>query len=133
MPPDGPISEPDLLDVVEQVGLYPVEAFEFVQAGLRQTVETLKADVPAGESRHVTGQELCLGLRDFAIDRWGMMAGTVLRRWQITSTLDFGKIVFAMIEHGLMSQTDDDTLDDFRDAFDFKKTFDSGYTIACKL
>lgn len=75
------------------------------------------------ESRHVTGQQLCLGLRDFAIRRYGMMAPAVLRAWNLRSTDDFGRIVFAMIEHGLMSKTADDSLEDFRSVYDFDEAF----------
>lgn len=75
------------------------------------------------DSRHVTGQQLCLGLRDYAIKRYGMMAPAVLRTWNLRRTEDFGRIVFAMIEHGLMSKTADDTLEDFRSVYDFDEAF----------
>ncbi len=75
------------------------------------------------DSRHVTGQQLCLGLRDFAINRYGMMAPAVLRAWNLRSTDDFGRIVFAMIEHGLMSKTAEDSLEDFRSVYDFDEAF----------
>jgi uncharacterized repeat protein (TIGR04138 family) len=45
-------------------------------------------------------------------------------------TLDFGQIVFAMIEAGQFQKTADDRLDDFRDVFDFRSAFESsGYRI----
>jgi uncharacterized repeat protein (TIGR04138 family) len=75
------------------------------------------------DSRHVTGQQLCVGLRDFAIRRYGMMAPAVLRAWNLRSTDDFGRIVFAMIDHGLMSKTAEDSLEDFRSVFDFDEAF----------
>ena len=77
----------------------------------------------ASDSRHVTGQQLCMGLRDYAIKRYGMMAPAVLRSWNLRRTDDFGRIVFAMIEHGLMSKTADDSLDDFRAVYDFEEAF----------
>jgi uncharacterized repeat protein (TIGR04138 family) len=79
--------------------------------------------------RHISGQQLCEGLREYALMKWGLLARTVLRRWEITTTLDFGRIVFAMVDSGLMQKTDDDTIDDFRDVFEFKSSFESAYRI----
>lgn len=74
-------------------------------------------------SRHVTGPQLCQGLRDFAIDQYGLLAQTVLRRWRVTSCEDFGHIVFAMVEAGMMRKTDDDRIEDFRGVYDFNEVF----------
>lgn len=117
-------------EIVTELGLYPLEAFEFVQKGLAYTVN--KTHGPPEEektNRHVTGQQLCQGLRDYALMQWGMLAGTVLRRWNIHSTLDFGRIVFALIDGGMMHKTESDTINDFRDVYDFKTVFESDYKI----
>jgi uncharacterized repeat protein (TIGR04138 family) len=53
----------------------------------------------------------------------------VLRQWNIQSTLDFGRIVFALIEAGQMQKTDDDTIEDFRNVFDFKSALELEYRI----
>jgi uncharacterized repeat protein (TIGR04138 family) len=71
----------------------------------------------------VTGPQLCLGLRDFAIQKYGMLARTVLERWGIRKTDDFGRIVFAMIEAGLMRKSDEDSESDFQGVFDFDEGF----------
>ena len=113
---------------------FPPQAFAFVQEGLRFTVERLfdieqedldGIDDAFGESpaQHVSGQQLCLGLRDFAIKQYGQLARTVLQRWGIRSTDDFGRIVFLLVEAGLMSKTDDDSLMDFSRVFDFEEAF----------
>ena len=52
-----------------------------------------------------------------------MMASTVLESWNIHRTDDFGRIVFAMIEHGVMSKTPQDSPADFRGVFDFDEAF----------
>ena len=133
MPPsDKPIKEKSVLQVVEDVGLYPPEAFAFIQKGLNHTVQLLhgKQKDPRA-SRHVTGQDLCDGLREVALAEWGRMARTVLRRWNITSTLDFGRIVFAMVDAGLMQKTEDDTIEDFRNVYDFRSAFEVEYQIPC--
>jgi len=134
MPPTEPAkNEKTLEDVVEEVGLYPVEAYLFVQEGLSHTVRKVHGPEPKPEEgQHVSGRDLCQGLREFALLKWGLLAPIVLSRWNIRRTLDFGKIVFALVEHGMMRKTDEDHLEDFRDVFDFKSGFASGYRIEMK-
>ncbi len=105
---------------------YPIGAFEFVQQGLEFTVNRLHGQVKPDQepaSRHVSGQDLCLGLRDYAIAQYGLLARTVLRRWQVTRSEDFGAIVFAMVDAGLMHKNDDDSIRDFVEVFDFAEAF----------
>ncbi len=75
-------------------------------------------------NRHVGGRELCWALREFAVERWGRLAPTVLDFWNIRGTSDFGKIVFAFIDLGLMQREDSDTLDDFESVYQFADAFD---------
>ena len=122
--------EKSLQQVADDLGIYPVEAYEFIQHGLSFTVQKVHAGVTSPKAnRHVTGRDLCHGLRDFALSRWGFLARTVLRRWNITSTLDFGRIVFALVEAGQMQKTPDDTIEDFRNVYDFRTAFEVGYRI----
>src|SRR5262249_20634110 len=102
MPPtEPPAPEKSLYEVVDEVGLYPIEAYLFVQSGLAHTVEKVHGgSADPSKSRHVNGRELCEGLREFALMNWGMLARTVLARWGITRTLDFGRIVFALVDNG---------------------------------
>jgi uncharacterized repeat protein (TIGR04138 family) len=131
MPPADESESRSLQDVIEDLGLYPPEAFEFVQRGLQHTVEKLHgtAEREPGESRHVSGQQLCEGLREFALGQWGLMAGVVLHRWNVRGTWDFGRIVFALVENGFMQKTDDDSIEDFRNVFRFDEAFGSEYRI----
>jgi uncharacterized repeat protein (TIGR04138 family) len=78
-------------------------------------------------NRHVSGKDLCWGLRDFALRRWGMMARLVLDSWNIRKTDDFGRIVFGFIEADLMQKQPEDTFDDFQDVFSFVEAFDNAY------
>lgn len=111
-------------------GPYPDEAFEFVSEGLGYTVDRIHEERTNAEfewvmsvGNHVSGQELCIGLRDFAIKQYGLLAPTVLRRWNVNRTADFGHIVFAMIECGLMSKNESDSIEDFDGIFDFHEAF----------
>jgi uncharacterized repeat protein (TIGR04138 family) len=133
-PPNKPVKDVSVQELVDHVGLYPAEAYTFIQQGLSFTVEKLHGAVKEPRAnRHVSGQELCEGLREFALNQWGLMARTVLRRWNITQTIDFGRIVFALIDAGLMQRTDEDTLDDFRDVFDFRSALEADYRMTCAL
>jgi uncharacterized repeat protein (TIGR04138 family) len=111
-----------------KAGPFPQEAFQFVRDGLAHTVRFIHGEgqadpEPAPKERHVSGQQLCLGLRDYALQQYGMLARTVLSRWGIRKTEDFGRIVFAMIDGGLMRRSDQDTIEDFRGVYDFEEAF----------
>jgi uncharacterized repeat protein (TIGR04138 family) len=117
----------DWQHMLELAGPYPLEAFHFVREGLSFTAQRVHDDFDALDEhdRHISPQQLCLGLREFAIEKYGLLAGTVLSNWNITRSDDFGRIVFAMIDGGLMSKTPDDSMDDFRGVFDFTEAFDA--------
>jgi uncharacterized repeat protein (TIGR04138 family) len=115
-------------ELADKTGSYAPEAFYFVQQGLATTSEHIHRTVKdESASRHVTGQQLAQGLREVAVAQWGLMARTVLQRWGIYSTLDFGRIVYAMIDAGLLSKTDGDSLEDFRKVYDFRTAFEQAY------
>lgn len=108
---------------------FPEEAFEFVREGLKHTVQTMHgraehAETPPEERRHVSGQQLCLGLRDLAVKRYGLLARTVLGRWGVRRTDDFGMMVYAMIDRGELRASTGDNLSDFKGVFDFTESFD---------
>jgi uncharacterized repeat protein (TIGR04138 family) len=129
----------DLMEAVRHTH-YPLDAFVFVQRGLDYTVRRVHGEIDEEDamrqelrqSRHVDGQTLCRGLRDYAIQQYGLMARTVLKRWNIHASEDFGRIVFAMVEAGLMQKTDEDTIEDFTDAFDFNEAFDQNLELSDK-
>jgi len=78
---------------------YPREAYLFVREALDYTQRTLVRD-KQGSIRHVTGQELLSGIKDYAAAQFGPMAMTVLEAWGIHSCQDFGELVFNMVETG---------------------------------
>lgn len=133
MPPSKePAKQKSLQQLARDAGPYPAEAYEFIQRGLSFTVQKFHGAGAAADpdaSRHVSGQQLCEGLREFALTQWGLLARTVLRQWGIRSTLDFGRMVFTLIDTGHMQSTDEDTIDDFRNVYDFKSAFEAGYRI----
>lgn len=113
------------------LAVHPARAYEFVHEGLDYTVTQVHGGRPASakDNRHVSGAQLCEGLRELALARWGRMARTVLERWNIHSTLDFGRIVFSLIEMGQLQKLDDDSLDDFKNVYDFQASLEADYRI----
>jgi uncharacterized repeat protein (TIGR04138 family) len=125
---------PVLVQRRRSVSIYPREAFDFIRRGLSYTMEKVHGSVAVpGGSRHVSGQQLCHGLREFSLAHWGMLSCPVLHRWNIHSTEDFGKIVFMLIEIGELAKTKNDVLDDFRDVYSFAEAFGSDYRLNQQL
>jgi uncharacterized repeat protein (TIGR04138 family) len=124
-----------LMDIVRTDRRYSYEAYEFVfqaleytQKMLGRTMDLSTAD-PSEPRHHVTCRQLLDGARELAIREFGLMARVVLRQWGITSTDDFGEIVFNLIESQLMSKTDEDARTDFRGVFDLDESLSQGFQI----
>jgi len=117
--------EPDLASIKAAAGPYPLEALRFVQTGFGHTAKSSPPDSSTlvGDDQHLSGQQLCMGLADFAIDQYGMMAPVVLNRWNVQRTDDFGRIVFALIELGFFRKSPNDSIEDFRSVYDFAEVF----------
>ncbi len=104
-------------------GRYPLDAFDFLHEGLEAAAKTIHGDKPMEPGkRHVSGAELCGGLLELAIKRWGPLARTVLRHWNIHETIDFGNMVYLLVNNGFMQKTDEDSVEDFRDVYDFDES-----------
>lgn len=105
---------------------YPIDAFYFVRHGLDYTVHQIHIapDMMEEHERHVNGRQLSQGLREYALVQYGLLAKTVLNRWHIQTTRDFGEIVFAMVNGGLMQATEHDNITDFEGGYDFDQAFD---------
>jgi uncharacterized repeat protein (TIGR04138 family) len=53
----------------------------------------------------------------------------VVNSWGVTSTSDFGEIVYKLIEIGEMTKSDHDQREDFDDVYDFTHAFHREYQI----
>ena len=116
--------EKTMEEVIQTDGRYPPEAFAFLHDGLNRAVQSIHGDEPEeGGQRHVSGSQLCESLRELAVERWGMLARVVLVKWNIRETIDFGNMVYLLVDNGFMRKTDEDSVEDFRDVFDFGKAF----------
>ena len=101
---------------------YHREAYLFVREALDHTQKTVVKE-KRGSVRHVSGQELLVGIRDMALTQFGPMAATVLAEWGIHKCEDFGEIVFNMVEIGLLAKTENDSRADFAGGYDFQDAF----------
>ena len=101
---------------------YHREAYQFLREALDHTQKAVVKG-NRGQLRHVSGQELLGGIRDYALSQFGPMTVTVLEEWGVRTCEDFGEIVFNMVEVGLVAKTDKDSRDDFRDGYDFFEAF----------
>ncbi|WP_309385063.1 Minf_1886 family protein [Cerasicoccus frondis] len=101
---------------------YDAGAYHFVRLGLDHTIKSLK-DEPERETRHVSGQELLSGIRDYALEQYGPLAYTLLTHWGIKRCEDFGDIVFNLVEWGVLGKTENDQPEDFTNGYDFREAF----------
>ncbi|HET6428674.1 MAG TPA: Minf_1886 family protein [Phycisphaerae bacterium] len=116
--------EKSLEEVIREDGRYPLEAFAFLHDGLQRAVEDTHGEqAEEAQERHVTGAQLCHALRAEALARWGALASHVLTRWNIRRTIDFGNMVYLLVDNGHMRKTEQDSLEDFRDVYDFEEAF----------
>lgn len=102
---------------------YETGAYLFMRQALDFTLTRIREQEEETQHRHVTGQELCEGIRDHAIEQYGPMAMTLLEHWGITGTEDFGQIVFNLVEFGVFGKTETDSVEDFNAVYDFRKVF----------
>jgi uncharacterized repeat protein (TIGR04138 family) len=79
--------------------------------------------------RHLTGQQLCEAIRQYALEQYGYMSKVVLNSWGIHNTGDFGEIVYNLIRIGMMKKSDSDRREDFEDCYDFDEAFQQRYKI----
>ncbi len=100
---------------------YAPEAFLFLHDGLLRTLKKIQAKEQ--KSRQISGAELAHGLRAAALEQFGPLSLTVLGRWGIRTTRDFGEIVFALLAAGLLGKTEEDRIEDFDDVYDFEQAF----------
>ena len=51
------------------------------------------------------------------------MAKSLLDTWNITTCDDFGKIVFLLVDYGVLGKTENDSPEDFSGGYDFEDAF----------
>ena len=118
---DLPPPEQSIARICADDSRYAPDAFLFLNEGLLITLQEVQKREK--QVRQISGAELADGLRRHALASFGPLAKTVLERWGIRTTRDFGEIVFLLLAAGLLGKTDDDKIEDFDNLYDFDNAF----------
>jgi len=115
------MNNPNIDDLLEPIltrdPRYTVEAYLFVRDALDHSARQLE------KPRHISGQELLEGIREYALKEFGPVTKRVLSEWGINECIDFGHIVFNLVNEGLLGKTADDAIEDFANGYDFAEAF----------
>jgi uncharacterized repeat protein (TIGR04138 family) len=111
----------DLLRLVQSLaerrGVFRAEAYVFALEALENAMAA------QDEPGHVSGEDLLDSIRRLGRDRFGALAGDVFNTWGVRGTIDFGRIVFHLVDEGLLNKEKDDSLADFIDVYEFRDAF----------
>ena len=101
---------------------YQRDAYVFLRDALDFTTKQQKK-IKGVNVRHVTGPELLDGVRRYALKEFGPMVITVFDNWGIHSCGDVGNIVFNLIGAGVFGKTEEDSIEHFKNVYDFEEVF----------
>lgn len=110
-----------LYEILEKDPRYPLPAYAAIHKGLDYTMKMKQV------IGHVDGQELAVGMAGYLKEEFGPFAKTLLNGWGIRSTLDFGRLVFNLVESGLMRKQETDSIEDFYEVYDFEAAFNEPF------
>ncbi len=113
----------ELEKIVAKDSRYTRDAYLFVREALDHTQKMIGKPGRDDAPRHVSGQQLLDGIRDYALQQYGPMAITVLNEWGIRRCEDFGELVFNMVENSLLAKTEKDSRADFAGGYTFDDAF----------
>ncbi|MGF1448812.1 MAG: Minf_1886 family protein [Opitutales bacterium] len=118
---------PTFSEVIEQIrqtdARFAPGAYHFVRQALDYTLKRPERQNADGTSKHVSGQELLDGIREYALDQFGPLSLIVLEDWGVRRCEDFGEIVFNLVDFGVLGKTENDRREDFAGAYTFADAF----------
>jgi uncharacterized repeat protein (TIGR04138 family) len=106
---------------------YARDAYIFLRDALDFTTKQQKK-MKGTNVRHVAGPELLEGVRQYALKEFGPMVTTVFENWGIRRTEDIGHMVFNLIDAGIFGKTEEDSIEDFKNVYDFTEAFVKPFT-----
>ena len=101
---------------------YQRDAYAFLRDALDFTTKQQKK-IKGVSVRHVSGPELLDGVRQYALKEFGPLVVTVFDSWGIHSCEDIGNMVFNLIGAGIFGKTEQDSIEDFKNVYDFGEAF----------
>jgi len=127
-----PLNFDDVLSkIVESDPRYHRDAYAFLRDSLEFTQKVI-SKANKNQVRHISGQELLNGIREYALLTYGPMTATVLEEWGIKSCEDFGNMVFLMVENNLLRKQEQDSPADFKNGYSFDEAFRKPFLPASK-
>lgn len=108
--------------IVDSDPRYQRDAYVFLRDALDFTTKRQKK-IKGTTVRHVAGPELLDGVRQYALKEFGPMVVTVFDSWGIHCCEDVGNMVFNLIGSGIFGKTDEDSIEDFKNVYDFEEAF----------
>ena len=121
-----PTFEDAVSRIVRKDPRFAERAYSFLKDALDFTMQRVE-ERENGSQRHVSGQELLEGFRDYALAQFGPMASTVMKEWGLRNGKNVGEMVFLLIEEDVFSKQPEDSLDDFKGFMSFRKAFEEPY------
>lgn len=128
------------IELLKRDHRFGIESYRFVNEALEYAQKSDKCEKkigsksfpvpeisPAKEVMHVSGQNLCHAVRDYAISQYGLMARHVVTNLGIRKTGDVGEIVYNLIGIGWMNKTEEDSREDFDNVFDLIREIEEGF------
>ncbi|MEO0117244.1 MAG: Minf_1886 family protein [candidate division WOR-3 bacterium] len=113
-----------LEEILKKDRRYKLDAYLFLFEALDYTRKIFN------KPKHVTGQELLMGIKELAKMKFGRLAKLVLEDWGVKTTDDFGEIVFNLVEAKLLMKTKEDKKEDFHNVYSFDEVFVRDYEIS---
>lgn len=124
------IFEHAVAKIVEHDHRFDRKAYEFLREALDFTLTRIMQTRSEG-MRHVSGMELLEGFRDFALEQFGPMAGSVMREWGLKNGYNVGEMVYALIDAEVFAQQEGDSIDDFKGFMSFREAFEKPFQPLC--
>ena len=115
--------------ICEEDDTFPPMAYCFVRDSVHKALDNIVkarrqiAFADDNEPPDIKGADLCRFFRDTLINRFGPSAIDVLDTWNIKKTSDFGKIIYKLISVEILGKSENDSIEDFDDVFDFTEEF----------
>ena len=114
--------------IYEEDDTFPPMAYCFVRDSVHKALENIaKVNREIGFDNEVPpdikGADLCRFFRDTLLTRFGPCAIDVLDTWNIKQTSYFGKIIYKLISVEILGKSENDSIEDFDNVYDFTEEF----------
>jgi len=125
------MESPEFSEIVDRIcagnGRFHPSAYLFVRQGLDFTLSSLRERGDLQARQHISGDKLLNGIRAYALEQYGPLTKAVFDYWNIETCIDFGTIVFELVDYGVLGKTDEDSIEDFKNGYSFFEAFEKPF------